>query len=152
MVDVVANHMGKGPISGNLPALLSQQSSYHPTCQIPSNPSQYQLEECRIDNLPDVDTENPDIQKLYNTWVAWLVSQFGFDGVRIDTVKHVEQAFWPSFVSASGAYCIGEVFNGDPAYLAPYAKLMPGLLDYATYYPMNEFYMSGNTPNRSTLR
>ncbi|RMZ71857.1 Alpha-amylase A type-1 2 [Pyrenophora seminiperda CCB06] len=63
-----------------------------------------------------------------------------FDGVRIDTVKHVEKDYWPGFSAAAGVYSIGEVFDGDPNYLAQYAKLMPGLLNYAVYYPMNNFY------------
>jgi alpha-amylase len=43
-------------------------------------------------------------------------------------------------VSAAGVYTIGEVFDGNPAYLQGYASLMPGLLNYATYYPANNFY------------
>lgn len=139
MVDVVANHMGKGPIADNLPAPLNQVSSYHAACNIDYN-NQTSVENCWIDGLPDLFTQSSDIRTLYTTWISWLVKEYSFDGVRIDTVKHVEKDYWPGFVNAIGAYSIGEVFDGDPAYLAPYAKLMPGLLNYATYYPMNRFY------------
>ncbi|KAJ4376926.1 hypothetical protein N0V86_006364 [Didymella sp. IMI 355093] len=139
MVDVVANHMGFANIADNRPAPLNQASSYHAACDIDYS-NQTSVENCRIANLPDVYTQKSEIRTLYNTWVSWLVKEYNFDGVRIDTVKHVEKDFWPGFSSAIGAYSIGEVFDGDPSYLAGYASLMPGLLNYAVYYPMNNFY------------
>ncbi|KAF1850608.1 carbohydrate-binding module family 20 protein [Cucurbitaria berberidis CBS 394.84] len=139
MVDVVANHMGQAAIADNRPAPLNQASSYHAACDINYN-NQASVESCRIANLPDVNTQSSEIRSLFNTWIKWLVTEYAFDGVRIDTVKHVEKDFWPGFSSAAGVYSIGEVFDGNPTYLADYAKLMPGLLDYATYYPMNNFY------------
>ncbi|KAF2181444.1 carbohydrate-binding module family 20 protein [Zopfia rhizophila CBS 207.26] len=143
MVDVVANHMGFGAISDNRPAPLNQDSSYHTACDI-NYSDQNSVEECRIANLPDVYTQRSEIRTLYQAYVRpggrSHGNKYQFDGVRIDTVKHVEKDFWPPFASAAGAYCIGEVFDGDPAYLAGYASLMPGLLNYAIYYPMNNFY------------
>ncbi|KAF1930171.1 carbohydrate-binding module family 20 protein [Didymella exigua CBS 183.55] len=139
MVDVVANHMGFANIADNRPAPLNQASAYHTACDIDYS-NQTSIENCRIANLPDINTQNSEIRILLNTWVSWLVKEYSFDGVRIDTVKHVEKEFWPGFSSAIGTFSIGEVFNGDPSYLAGYAKLMPGLLNYAVYYPMNNFY------------
>jgi alpha-amylase len=139
MVDVVANHMGQGAISDNRPSPLDQASSYHSTCDI-NYDSQTSVEQCRIAGLPDLNTQSSEVRTVLNTWVKWLVNEYQFDGVRIDTVKHVQQDFWPDFASATGVYSIGEVFDGSPTYLAQYAKLMPGLLNYATYYPMNRFY------------
>lgn len=139
MVDVVANHMGQGAIADNRPEPLNQASSYHKPCDIDYN-NQTSIEVCEIAKLPDLNTQSSDIRTLLNTWVAWLVKEYQFDGVRIDTVKHVEKDFWPGFASAAGVYSVGEVWDGNPSYLAQYAKLMPGLLDYATYYPMNRFY------------
>ncbi|KAL7929002.1 family 13 glycoside hydrolase [Trichoderma chlorosporum] len=139
MVDVVANHMGYGNISDNLPVPLNEMSSYHPECDIDYN-NQTSVENCWIDGLPDLDTQSSTIRSLYQAWVSDLVSTYGFDGVRIDTVKHVEPDYWPGFVNATGVYCIGEVFDGDPNYVLPYASLMPGVLNYPIYYPMTRFY------------
>ncbi|CAO2653598.1 Nn.00g030090.m01.CDS01 [Neocucurbitaria sp. VM-36] len=139
MVDVVANHMGQAAIADNRPAPLNQSSSYHPACDI-NYSDQNSIEECRIANLPDLNTESSEIRSFLNTWIKWLVTEYSFDGVRIDTVKHVEKDFWPGFASAAGVYSVGEVWDGNPTYLVEYAKLMPGLLNYATYYPMNNFY------------
>lgn len=139
MVDVVANHMGFANIADNRPAPLNQASSYHAACNIDYS-NQTSIENCRIANLPDLNTQSSEIRTLLNTWVSWLVKEYSFDGVRIDTVKHVEKDFWPGFSTAIGAYSVGEVWDGDPTYLAGYARLMPGLLNYAVYYPMNNFY------------
>ena len=140
MVDVVANHMGEGVISTYLPEPLNQDSSYHAACNIDYS-NQNSIEQCRVaDILPDLNTESDAVKKALNEWIAWLVKEYDFDGVRIDTVKHVAKEFWPDFSAASGVYTIGEVFDGDPAYLAGYDGLMGGLLNYAIYYPMNNFY------------
>jgi alpha-amylase len=42
---------------------------------------------------------------------------YSIDGLRIDTVKHIERGFWPGFTSAAGIYNIGEMFDGDPEYV-----------------------------------
>ena len=140
MVDVVANHMGRGAISSNRPTPLDQESTYHSACTIDYT-NQTSIEQCRIaSDLPDVNTGLGPIRTVYQDWVRWLVSEYKFDGLRVDTVKHVEKDFWPGFVSAAGVYAVGEVFDGNPDYLASYAKVMPGLLNYAAYYPMNRFY------------
>ncbi|KAL2826137.1 glycoside hydrolase superfamily [Aspergillus cavernicola] len=139
MADVVANHMGS-PISNNSPEPLNQESSYHSDCTIDYS-NQGSIEDCRITgDLPDVNTQSSEIRSLFQEWISWLVEEYQFDGLRIDTVKHVEKDFWPGFCSAAGVYTIGEVWDGDPDYLAGYAGSMDGLLNYAIYYPMNRFY------------
>lgn len=55
------------------------------------------------------------------------------DGLRIDTVKHVQQSFWPGYNKAAGVYCVGEVFDGDPAYTCPYQNYLDGVLNYPMY-------------------
>ncbi|KAF2963466.1 hypothetical protein GQX73_g10103 [Xylaria multiplex] len=139
MVDVVANHMGNAAIADNRPEPLNQESSYHAACDIDYS-NQNSIEMCRIAGLPDLNTESSEIQTLYQDWIKYLVEEYSFDGVRIDTVKHVNKEFWPGFSAAAGVYTIGEVFDGGVDYLAGYASLMSGLLNYAIYYPMNNFY------------
>ncbi|PVI04436.1 glycoside hydrolase family 13 protein [Periconia macrospinosa] len=139
MVDAVANHMGHAALSDRRPEPLNQASSYHTACEINYN-DQNSIETCSIGGLPDINTRDSNIRSVLQSWIHWLVQEYSFDGVRIDTVKHVEKDFWPGFVSAAGVYCIGEVFDGNVDYLAGYANTMPGLLNYATYYPMNDFF------------
>ncbi|KAF1960776.1 glycoside hydrolase [Byssothecium circinans] len=139
MADVVANHMGNAAISDNRPEPLNQASSYHSNCDINYN-DQNSVENCRLAGLPDINTQSPAIRTLFQNWIKWLVMEYSFDGLRIDTVRHVEKDFWAGFSAAAGVYCIGEVFDGNPDYLAGYSKALPGLLDYAIYYPMNRFF------------
>ncbi|KAL8919066.1 MAG: hypothetical protein Q9172_005150 [Xanthocarpia lactea] len=86
-------------------------------------------------SLPDVDTNNSFVRQTYNDWISSLVSVFRIDGLRIDTVKHVEKSFWPDFKSAAGVYTLGEVFDGDVAYTCAYQEQLDGLLNYPLYYP-----------------
>lgn len=60
----------------------------------------------------------------------WLTVNDEVDGLRIDTVKHVQKAFWPGYNKAAGVYCVGEVFDGDATYTCPYQEVMDGVLNY----------------------
>lgn len=66
---------------------------------------------------------------LHNTMIDGYAT---VDGLRIDTVKHVQKDFWPGFNDAADVYCIGEVFDGDPAYTCPYQDVLDGVLNYPT--------------------
>ena len=52
------------------------------------------------------------------------------DGLRVDTVKHVQKDFWVGYQGAARVYCVGEVYYGDPEYTCPYQDIMDGLLNY----------------------
>jgi alpha-amylase len=53
------------------------------------------------------------------------------DGLRVDSGKHVEGSFWSGFKAAAGGmYMVGEVFQGDPNYVAPYQRYFDGMTDY----------------------
>ena len=54
------------------------------------------------------------------TWIKDLVTKFGFDGIRIDTVSHVEKQFWTEFQEAAGTYCMGEVLRTNITSTAEY--------------------------------
>ncbi|CUR57845.1 Alpha-1,6-glucosidase, pullulanase-type [metagenome] len=79
--------------------------------------------------LDDLFTEQPDVvdgmTEIYQTWV-----DFGIDGFRIDTVKHVNLEFWQQFAPAIRAeadrignddfFAFGEVFDSSPAYMSTF--------------------------------
>jgi alpha-amylase len=50
--------------------------------------------------------------------------------LRVDSAKHVEASFWPGFSAAAGVYLLGEVYHGDPLYVAPYQQYLDGVIDY----------------------
>ncbi|WP_300079697.1 alpha-amylase family glycosyl hydrolase [Propioniciclava sp.] len=79
--------------------------------------------------LDDLFTERQDVVDgmgdIYATWV-----DFGIDGFRIDTVKHVNLEFWQQFAprmaqAAASAgnddfFAFGEVYDADPAVMSTY--------------------------------
>lgn len=82
-------------------------------------------------SLPDLRTEDANVQDTFNDWIARIVSEYSVDGMRIDSVQQVNDDFWPSFQKASGGmHALGEVYNGDPNYVCPYQKYITGLLNY----------------------
>ena len=62
---------------------------------------------------------------IYEAWV-----DFGIDGFRIDTVKHVNMEFWQQFAPAIAEqaervgnddfFAFGEVYDANPAYMSRY--------------------------------
>lgn len=148
MVDVVVNHMGSPPnVEYSRFTPFNDASYYHPQKFITNYDNQQLVEEGWIGDskvpLPDLDTENSTVAHTLHAWVAALVKNFNIDGLRIDTVKHVPKEFWPGFVRAAGVWCVGEVLHGDPDYLGSYQPYVGGLLDYATYYPLQRAFKSG---------
>ena len=91
--------------------------------------------------LDDLFTERPEVVEgmgdIYSAWV-----DFGIDGFRIDTVKHVNLEFWQQFVpdilqAAKKAknhdfFAFGEVFDGNPAVMSQYttAGKLQATLDF----------------------
>ena len=91
--------------------------------------------------LDDLFTENPKVVNgmidIYSSWV-----DFGIDGFRIDTVKHVDLPFWQKFGPAIMAHAkaagrddffmFGEVFDTSPAYASTYSTIgkLPATLDF----------------------
>jgi glycosidase len=91
--------------------------------------------------LDDLFTENPKVvDGMINAYSTWV--DFGIDGFRIDTVKHVNTAFWQKFSPAMLAeakrignrdfFMFGEVYDARPEYMSTFtttAKL-PATLDF----------------------
>ncbi|EWT03071.1 alpha-1,6-glucosidase [Intrasporangium oryzae NRRL B-24470] len=91
--------------------------------------------------LDDLFTENPKVvsgmEDIYKSWV-----DFGVDGFRIDTVKHVNMQFWQAFSPAilkhakdignPDFFMFGEVYDGNPAYMSQFTTKgqLPATLDF----------------------
>ncbi len=91
--------------------------------------------------LDDLFTERPEVVEgmgeIYETWV-----DFGIDGFRIDTVKHVNLEFWQEFIpdilgeaDAIGNddfFAFGEVYDGNPKVMSQYttAGKLQATLDF----------------------
>ncbi|KAH9922384.1 glycoside hydrolase superfamily [Fomitopsis serialis] len=160
MVDVVVNHMAAPLLSAaatnaSAPAVnytaftpFNNQSSFHPFCWITDYANQTDVEQCWLGDaavpLADVDTEDPDVVAFFNGWIADLVKTYGIDGLRIDTVKHIRKDFWPAFAQSAGVWSIGEVLDGDIAYVANYTQVLDAVLDYPNFYPLTRGFQNSS--------
>jgi glycosidase len=93
--------------------------------------------------LDDLMTEHPRVvQGFIDIYGGWI-DQFGIDGFRIDTARHVNPEFWQAFVPAMQAraaakgipnfHIFGEVANdGDAGDLALHTRVhqLPSVLDF----------------------
>ncbi|MDW4907134.1 pullulanase-type alpha-1,6-glucosidase [Streptomyces sp. ADMS] len=96
--------------------------------------------------LDDLWTERPEVvsgmEKIYEKWVR----DFGIDGFRIDTVKHVNMEFWTQWATALDAYAakkgrddffmFGEVYSADTSVTSPYVT--QGRLDATLDFPFQD--------------
>lgn len=95
--------------------------------------------------LDDVYTEHPRVLSgMIDIYQGWI-EQFGIDGYRIDTARHVNPEFWQSFVPAiletakkkgiPNFHIFGEVYRdtADNGYIAQYTRRdkLPSVLDFA---------------------
>ncbi|MEU6554780.1 pullulanase-type alpha-1,6-glucosidase [Streptomyces sp. NPDC046915] len=96
--------------------------------------------------LDDLWTERPEVvhgmEKIYQRWVR----DFGVDGFRIDTVKHVNMEFWTRWATALDKYAaahgrknffmFGEVYSADTSITSPYVT--QGRLDATLDFPFQD--------------
>ena len=93
--------------------------------------------------LDDLMTEHPKVIAGFIEIFAEWIRDYGIDGFRIDTTKHVDSAFWQAFLpaiedaaKAAGKpdfYMFGEVYDFDPGALARFTHIegFDQLLDFA---------------------
>lgn len=81
--------------------------------------------------LPDLRTEDSEVQNIWNAWISGLISDYSIDGLRIDSVMEVNTDFWASFQAAAGVYSLGEVYMERSDFVASYQNYLPGVFNYA---------------------
>ncbi|KAK2060689.1 alpha amylase [Colletotrichum caudatum] len=156
MVDVVVNNMVQKLDS--LPPKLdytkfnpfNNEKYFHPYCNVTEWDNSTNYQDCWLYPygvaLADLATETPPVVDEFSKWIKQLVSNYSIDGLRIDAAKHVNDAFLPTFVNASGVFAFGEVLTGYPADFCRYQtlNLLPGMPNYVEYYPLNTVFFGGD--------
>ena len=115
------------------PGILARLDAYHARGRI----TDYNIREQVLfgdfpGGLKDVATENPEVrQVMIDSYARW-VEEADLDGFRIDTIKHVEDDFWPVFAKGvrdrihpqgkTNFFMFGEAFDGDDVLLGSYTK------------------------------
>jgi alpha-amylase len=120
-----------------------------------------QSERGELFGLDDFRTESPYVRsnmvEVYKHWIA----QAGFDGFRVDTVKHAEMGFWQewspllhAFAATNGKpnfFMFGEVLEGSDAKCGSYTGTKAGgtfaldsVLDYPLYFTINSVFATAS--------
>ncbi|MEA3066045.1 MAG: hypothetical protein QOJ27_2502 [Sphingomonadales bacterium] len=110
--------------------------------------------------LDDLFTEHPRVLEgfieIYGRWI----DDFGIDGFRIDTAKHVNPEFWQAFVPTMLArakargipnfHIFGEVYDPDPGMLARFTRVdrYPAVLDFAFAFTVVDVVAKGQGTDR----
>ncbi|GGZ70419.1 1,4-alpha-glucan branching enzyme [Streptomyces echinoruber] len=130
--------------TGKVPAWLNDPTLYHNR-----GDSTYAGESATYGDfagLDDLWTERPEVvrgmERIYQRWVR----DFGVDGFRIDTVKHVNMEFWTQWATALDRYAaahgrkhffmFGEVYSADTKVTSPYVTR--GRLDATLDFPFQD--------------
>ncbi|HEV2694784.1 MAG TPA: alpha-amylase family glycosyl hydrolase [Verrucomicrobiae bacterium] len=126
-----------------------------------------QLELGELSSLDDLRTETPyvreQMKKIYEFWIE----QAGFDGFRIDTVKHVEMGFWEEWCPAirefaathgkTNFFMFGEVPHQSDVKCGSYTGTMgstngpfklDSVLDYTLYFKVDSLFAAATSSTR----
>lgn len=113
-----------------------------------------------IDILPDLNQNDPEVEKYLIQNTLWWLANVGFDSVRMDTLPHVPRPFWEKWMTAlkreyPNVNVLGELYDGDPALLAYFQGGRRGhdgvdtkldtLYDYALFYQIRNAFGKGES-------
>lgn len=113
-----------------------------------------------IDILPDLNQNNPEVEKYLIQNSLWWMAQVGFDAIRMDTLPHVPRTFWSKWGAAvhrefPKVNILGELFDGDPALLSYFQKGKRGhdgidpeidtLYDFTLFYALRGVFAKGES-------
>ncbi len=80
-----------------------------------------------VNEMPDLNQKNPHLARYLIQNAIWWIEFAGIDGIREDTYAYVDQDFLSRFIVAlkneyPNINIVGEVWTGEPEFLAPYLK------------------------------
>lgn len=85
-------------------------------------------EKAWVDGLPDLNQENPEVQKYLIDVAKWWVKETGIDGYKLDRAQNVPESFWKAFSNNVDVFLLGDVDGADTAKYT--SAGMDGVLDY----------------------
>jgi glycosidase len=139
-----------------VPAWLNDPTVYHNRGEATTGGESAQYGD--ISGLDDLFTEQLRVVHgmidIYTNWIK----DFDVTGFRLDTVKHVNNEFWQSFIPAiqdaaqksgrNNFFIFGEVYDPDPAVLSEFAHRagMPSVLDFGFQRAVRGFASGTDAP------
>jgi glycosidase len=168
ILDIIVNHTGdvitysnSRPFNGQVnesayipagmenikaPAFLNNINNYHNMGAINSWSNKLAYQKGDFGGLDDLKTDNPEVIEGWADLYAMWVNDYGVDGFRIDTAKHVDDEFfnkWWKLMEEKTAetmasrgqklFAFGEYYDGSIATLSSYIHKqgLPSVLDFA---------------------
>ena len=163
VMDIVMNHTGDvnyypsgnysfgatrpaaiAPQDANLrkPAFLNDLANYHNRGNVQDWSVKDQYQNGDFFGLDDVYTEKAAVVEGFAQVYADWVNNYGVDGFRIDTAKHVDDAFfskwWPRVLELTASkkpnlFAYGEVYDSNTSTLTQFVRdrSLPAVLDFA---------------------
>ena len=83
----------------------------------------------------DLDLDHPEVINELNKWGIWVSKELNLDGMRLDAIKHMKDAFIKEFLETVRAsrgekfYAVGEYWNGDLDKLDAYLDRVGNKID-----------------------
>jgi glycosidase len=128
------------------PAWLNDLSNYHNQGDVQDWGNQNQYQNGDFFGLDDIKTENDVVVNGFADVYSKWVNEYGVDGFRIDTAKHVDDAYfakwWPKMLAQTAdamaaknqkLFAYGEYYDSNTNDLANYMRKygLPSVLDFA---------------------
>ncbi|PYI18246.1 alpha-amylase [Aspergillus violaceofuscus CBS 115571] len=166
MMDTVINNMayltnGRDPATSIDYSKLqpfNEARYYHPYCPITDYNDYPLAQRCwtgdDIVALPDLKTEDPDVQRMLNRWISETMAKYSIDGLRLDAAKHITPAYLRAFQQAANDSLVtGEVFDRSVDTICSYQanNELTSVPNYPIYYALLDAFTLGDTtdlPNR----
>ncbi len=110
------------------------------------------------DSLPDLNQDNPDVERYLIQNTLWWIGSTGIDGIRADAMPYVPRKFWHNWNAAikkeyPKLTTVGEVFDGDPGVVSFFQggaerwdgadSLMDALFDFPLYGAIRRAFTKG---------
>ncbi len=115
---------------------------------------------------PSDSAYSEDVRELMDRWVRWLITEIGFNGFRIDAVKHTPPGYfgWAPDQAASqnfsngnllprtysahpDTYFFGEQYTSNAYDLREYAKTGMNLLDFPLFFNLKSVFNANGLGN-----
>lgn len=163
MLDIVINHIGEKSKFW-LDVLENQEKSIYKDWfhinHFPVDPNVDMRQDFNYfsfafsNNMPKLNTSNPECKKYLLDMTAYWVKEFGVDGIRLDVANEVDHAFWRDFKSTLKAinpeiYIIGEIWHDALPWLGN------DQFDSVMNYPLGEAilnFFALNTTNATQFK
>ena len=108
----------------------------------------------------DIDVNNPEVREELLRWGRWALDTFGFDGFRMDAVKHIDYPFTHMFLdkmrehAARDLYAVSEYWSEKPERLSGFIDKVEGatdLFDVPLHFNFHRASEEGEQFDMSTL-